>query len=134
MIFLLRGWTILKVDLKFLGNPVDQMKLRVYSLGARWVLDSYISKTRQEMETYAKHNHPWTNRTGRAEAGLHTELSKSKSGWAQTIQLSHGADVWYGYYLENSMGKRFAIIEPTMRVFEPKVISGLGSIFTEVKI
>lgn len=125
---------ILRVDLSFHNNPVNEMKLRVYASGAKAALDSYVSKTRQEMETYAKHNHPWTNRTGRAEAGLHTDLDSSGSGWSQTIQLAHGPDVWYGYYLENSMDKRFAIIEPTMRVFSSKVIGELGSIFGDVHV
>lgn len=125
---------ILRVDLRLHGNPVDEMKLRIYSAGAKSSLDSYTSKIRQEMETYAKNNHPWTNRTGNAERGLHTDLDSSGSGWSQTIKLSHGPDIWYGYYLENSMGKRFAIIEPTMRVFYPRVMSELGSIFGDVHV
>lgn len=125
---------ILRVDLSFRNNPANEMKLRVFSNSAKAALDSYVSKTRQEMETYAKNNHPWTNRTGNAERGLHTDLDSSSSGWSQTIQLAHGPDIWYGYYLENSMGKRFAIIEPTMRVFYPRVMSELGSIFGDVNV
>ena len=134
MIFLLRGWTTLRLDLKLRGNPVDTMKLRVYSLGARWALDKYTGDLRSDIEMYAKQNHPWTNRTGNAERGLHADLTKSGQGWAQTIQLSHGPDIYYGYYLENSMGKRFAVIEPTMRVFTARVISELGSIFDNIQV
>lgn len=124
----------LRVDLKLLGNPVDTMKLRVYSLGARWTLDEYTGDLRRDIEMYAKQNHPWTNRTGNAERGLHADLEKSASGWSQTVKLSHGPDIYYGYYLENSMGKRFAVIEPTMRVFNSRVISELGSIFDNIQV
>ena len=110
------------------------MNLRVYFVGAKQALDFYTSDLSRDMELYAKQNHPWTNRTGNAERGLHTNVTKSKAGWSQTIQLSHGSDIFYGYYLENSMGKRFAIIEPTMRVFSSRVISELGSIFGEVHV
>ena len=125
----------MRVDLSFKGKDVSsEMKLRVYSLGAQWALSSYTSRLAQEMETYAKNNHPWTNRTGRAERGLNAKIDSTTSGWRQTVVLSHGSDVWYGYHLEQSMGKRFAIIEPTMRVFEPRVKNELGSIFGNVKM
>lgn len=110
------------------------MKLRVYSKGAEVSLSRYTENLRRDIEVYAKANHPWTNRTGNAERGLHADLEKSGSGLSQTVQLSHGPDIYYGYYLENSMGKRFAIIEPTMRVFNSRVISELGSIFDNIQV
>jgi len=122
----------LRVDIKFKGDPVDTLKLRVYSAKAQGAISSYASITGREMEQYAKRNHPWKNRTGNAEMGLHTTVTASKQGWIQNIQLSHGPDVWYGYYLENSMGKRFAIIEPTMMYFSGRVVNELGSIFNNI--
>lgn len=123
----------MRVDLKLLGNPVDTMNLRVYSNSAKAAIDTYTSRVSQEMEIYAKSNHPWTNRTGDAERGLHTTVQKTTSGWSQTIQLSHGSGVWYGVYLENSMGRRFAIIEPTMRRFQAKLNNELSSIFSSIR-
>lgn len=125
---------ILRVDLSLHGNPVDQMKLRVFSEAYASSMASYVSKIRHEMEMYAKKKHPWTNRTGRAERGLHTELDTSDAGWRQTIKLAHGSDVWYGYFLENSMNKDYAIIEPTMREFEGRVSKELGQFFGEVRV
>ena len=122
----------MRVDLRFKGNPVDTMKLRVYSGKVQGAISSYASITAREMEQYAKSNHPWTNRTGNAERGLHASVTTSKHGWTQNIQLSHGSNVWYGYYLENSMGRRFAIIEPTMMHFRGKVVNELGSIFNNI--
>lgn len=57
------------------------------------VVGSTISKN---MQTYAKANHPWTNRTKTAQ-------NKLKGGYKVTendldISIKHG--VYYGYYLE----------------------------------
>ena len=125
---------ILRVDLNFQGHPVDQMKIRVFSEAYASSMASYVSKIRHEMEMHAKKKHPWTNRTGRAERGLHTKLDTSDAGWRQTITLAHGDDVWYGYFLENAMGKEYAIIEPTMKVFEARVSKELGQFFDEVRV
>lgn len=77
----------------------------------------------EELERYMKANHPWKNRTGAAEAGLSAKVSSSRFNYAQTIELEHG--VPYGVYLEYSMGKRFAIIEPTMRIKGPDIVNDL---------
>jgi hypothetical protein len=71
-----------------------------------------------------KSNHPWQNRTGNAERGLSAKLSSSKAQYVQTIELSHG--VSYGVYLEYSMEKRYAIIEPTMRLMGPRIVDDLS--------
>lgn len=80
-------------------------------------------KKARELEEYMKANHPWQNRTGAAEAGLSATVSSSKLNYAQTIELSHG--VPYGVYLEYSMGRRFAIIEPTIRIWGPQIVDDL---------
>lgn len=82
------------------------------------------------MKTY----HPWQNRTGAAEAGLSARLISSPKDYSQTIRLAHG--VPYGIYLEYSMGKRFAIIEPTMRLKGPEIVNDLQNklgLFVKVK-
>lgn len=80
-------------------------------------------KKARELEDYMKSHHPWRNRTGAAERGLSAKLSSSRMKYVQTIQLSHG--VPYGVYLEYSMGRRFAIIEPTIRLKAPEIVNDL---------
>ena len=128
-IFHLWGWMILRVDLKIKGdiNGATGFNLRGYSAKAAAGITKYMSEKAHQMETYAKQNHPWTNRTGNAEAGLHAHKTSSGVGWSQTIELKHS--VYYGVYLEYSMGKRFAIIEPTIRVFSPRLMSEISAIF-----
>ena len=50
----------------------------------------------KNLESYAKSNHPWTNRTHEAEKRLHG--SCEVSGFVLTIALSHGVE--YGPLLE----------------------------------
>lgn len=77
----------------------------------------------EDLERYMKANHPWKNRTGAAEAGLSAKVVSSRINFVQTITLAHG--VPYGVYLENSMERRFAIIEPTIRLKGPEIINDL---------
>ena len=125
---------ILRVDLHLNENPATQMKIRVYSEASKSAIQGYVSKKAQEMELYMKKKHKWKNRTGNAEGGLNAKISKSEHGWRETIELSHGQNIWYGVYLEYAMEKRFAIIEPTLTVFLPRIQKELNSIFNDVKI
>ena len=57
------------------------------------VVGSTISKN---MQTYAKANHPWTNRTYSAQNKLKGEYKATEN--ELDISIAHGVD--YGYYLE----------------------------------
>lgn len=93
-------------------------------------LYNYMTRRSKEVENYMKQNHPWQNRTGRAEAGLHTKVENLSGGIGSrvAIGLYHGDIVWpwYGIHLEYSMGRRFAIIEPTQKFYGPKIINELN--------
>ena len=39
------------------------------------------------------------------------------------IKLSHG--VWYGYRLETWFGRRYAILEPTLKIYGPQIMRDL---------
>lgn len=89
----------------------------------RKVVESYMVQKAEELEMYMKANHPWKNRTGAAEAGLSARVQSSNLNYVQTITLEHG--VPYGKYLEYSMERRFAIIEPTIRLKGPEIVGDL---------
>lgn len=82
-----------------------------------------MTQKAEDLERYMKANHRWQNRTGAAEAGLSAKVVSSAKDFAQTIELKHG--VPYGVYLEYSMEKRFAIIEPTIRIKGPEIVNDL---------
>lgn len=74
------------------------------------------------VETYARNNAPWTDRTGNARSGLQAQAARlGKDRFA--IVLSHR--VPYGIYLERKNDEQYAIIMPTIRVMGPKVASFL---------
>ena len=64
----------------------------------------------REVETYAKANAVWSDRTGQARAGLRAWADHY--GNVVSVTLSHGVD--YGYWLEVIQNGRFAIIRPTI--------------------
>lgn len=102
--------------------------------GYRGKLELYMVRKAEELEKYMKANHPWRNRTGAAEAGLSAKVTSSPKNYVQRIRLAHG--VPYGVYLEYSMERRYAIIEPTIRIKGPEIISDLHDklgLFIKVK-
>lgn len=88
----------------------------------------YMQRRADEIEVYMKQNHPWQNRTGRAERGLHTTVDEVVTGGKALVQIGlfHDEGTWYWRHLEYGMGRRFAIIEPTQRVFGPKLLNELN--------
>lgn len=88
----------------------------------------YMQRRADEIEAYMKQNHPWQNRTGRAERGLHTSVEEVTSGGEAMVQIGlfHDEGTWYWRHLEYGMGRRFAIIEPTQRIFGPKLLNELN--------
>lgn len=91
--------------------------------GSRAVVEAYMVQKAEELETYMKANRPWHDRTGAARAGLSARATSSRMNYVQTIALAHG--VPYGIYLEQAMEKRFAIIEPTIRIKGPEIVNDL---------
>lgn len=103
------------------------------SLNKSAIVEAYMFNKAKELEDYMKANHPWQNRTGNAERGLSGKLQSSRMGFVQTIELAHG--VPYGVYLEYSMERRFAIIEPTIRLKGPEIVRDLqGQMHMFVKV
>nr|DAZ68484.1 MAG TPA: type I neck protein [Caudoviricetes sp.] len=70
------------------------------------VVGSTISRN---MQTYAKANHPWTNRTYSAQNKLKGEYKLTDNDL--DISIAHGVD--YGYYLETraDFDGRYKILE-----------------------
>lgn len=71
-----------------------------------------------DIEAWMKHNHPWQNRTGAAEAGLHVVIEEM-AGSMVTLILSHGADVDYGIWLEVKAQGRWGILSTAVDYWAP---------------
>ena len=90
----------------------------------RAALGLYADTVAKKMETHAKSNKPWVDRTGRAKQSLNS--SWKWVGDVARVELSHG--VYYGVYLELCNEKRYAIIKPTIDTISPQAIRGLNKI------
>ena len=93
--------------------------LRKYAEAAETTITQLTDAWALNLESYAKRNKPWTNRTGEAQRRL-KGTSKKTDDYVWTITLSHGVD--YGIWLELAHEQRYAIIEPTIRVNSSKLI------------
>lgn len=95
-------------------------------------VNDFMVRQASMLEQYMKSHHPWTNRTGNAERGLNAKITQSKKRYVTTITLAHGKNIWYGVYLEYGMGRRFAIIEPTIRLKGPEVVKNFSSLLSSI--
>lgn len=85
----------------------------------------YAQQFATDIRQYAKHNRPWTDRTGMAKATLNTTVTYG--GDHIRITLSHG--VFYGKYLEWCNGQKYAIIKPTLERYEKIVMRKFQQFF-----
>ena len=84
----------------------------------------YAESQAKNLEGYAKEHRPWTDRTGDARKHLTGYVSTIPNGYR--INLAHGVD--YGVFLELAMEKKYAILEPTVRLKGPDVIRGMNNL------
>lgn len=75
-----------------------------------------------------KSDAPWTDRTGAARAGLHTEVETSDTKY--TIVFAHS--VSYGIWLEVANSGNYQVIMPSVHKVGQQVMSDLDRLFGKV--
>lgn len=85
-----------------------------------------VERLADEMVEYAKANAPWNDRTGDARQGLQSAVVWQDEDHF-TILLGHGAEIYYGVWLEVRWGGKFAIILPTIEHFMPQIPGRIAS-------
>lgn len=88
----------------------------------------YAETQAKTLEGYTKENRPWTDRTGDARKRLTGYVTDIPKGYR--INLAHGVD--YGVWLELAMEKKYAILEPTIRLKGPEVIKGMENLLERI--
>lgn len=81
----------------------------------------YAETAAKDFESHAKRNRPWKDRTGRARQGLTGYVTPKGNSWR--INIAHTVD--YGIWLEYARNKKYAILEPTVRLKAKDVLDGL---------
>lgn len=116
----------LDYDKSSLSKNLDKMSVK---LGATILM--YAATKASELQAKMKKNRPWTDRTGMAKATLNAKVSQPDENTIR-ITLSHG--VSYGIWLELANGKKYAIVEPTIREESPRVIEDLENLMSKLKL
>lgn len=99
--------------------------IKAFSKKGKQLAFEQMQKEAKDLEKYMKANAPWQDRTGDARENLNTKVEQK--GQKITIILSN--PMYYGYYLEQRMGKRFAIIDPTIKAKSGEVMESLRGLF-----
>lgn len=87
-------------------------------------LGLYAETSAMTLESYAKENKPWTNRTTMA-----WKTTKGSWGWeGDTLQICISGNTPYYKYLELAMEKRFSILVPTMTEHASEILEGMRDI------
>lgn len=107
------------------------LDLRKFYLSVAYEMLITASHWCEEAEDFMKAQHPWQNRTGDAERGLYATIAGVEDD-RLVIYLYHS--VYYGVYLETAerFHGKYAIINPTMQRFAPKLTRDLQGIMNRV--
>lgn len=80
------------------------------------------------VQSYARRNAPWTDRTGNARQGLFAR--HNKTGGTHRITVYHTMP--YGIWLEVRHSGRYQIIMPTVRAMGPEVMRSIQGILGRI--
>lgn len=96
---------------------ISDMAGKMVAMGTRAdaAVRVFAEQGAQKLQSYAKDNAKWTDRTGAARQRLNAYVSATGNGYR--ITLAHGVE--YGIWLELAHGKRYSII--------PQSINYVGS-------
>lgn len=95
--------------------------IMVWYNGPEWdeVAQKAFEESKDQVESYARDNAPWEDRTGDARAGLTAEVMNTDG----TIVMFLFHTVEYGRWLETIQNGNFAIILPTLEAMGPRVFA-----------
>lgn len=114
---------VFKMDTKSLQSGIKQMGER-----AQQAVLMYGKNQSKVLESYAKQNAPWTDRTTMARKSLRGDAEKTDSG--VRISLAHGVD--YGLWLELAKEKKYAIVMPTIQTKGKEVLDGYAQLLEKM--
>ena len=106
-------------QMKWTGLEQMQRNIMGYGQAVKKVPFAIGQYYAPQMETDAKHEAKWTDRTGNARQSLNGRVWQENNGNTTIIQLAHG--VFYGKHLELHYQGRYAIILPILQRYYPQV-------------
>lgn len=115
----------IRIEAKEVKANLEQIEQR-----ARAGIYATMEAHAKQMETYAKRNRPWTDRTTHARQRLRGYVEK-KDNFVR-VGIAHGVD--YGKSLELEHEKRYAILKPTLDNFASKIMNDFKLFMKKVRI
>lgn len=88
-------------------------------------LNLYADTVAKKLESEAKNNAPWTDRTGSARQRL-SGTYRPVGAFVTRVELSHGVD--YGYYLEFCHDQQNEILGITVQRLTPQIVRGMSNL------
>jgi hypothetical protein len=89
-----------------------------------------LMKNAAPAENWMKTNAPWTDQTTNARNGLSARYAGS-SGGVHTMVLFHQVD--YGIWLEVRWEGKYAIIDPALKEWGPRVMQDLVNLLDRIE-
>lgn len=96
---------------------------------AMLTIKMYAQTAAKRMEGDAKSQARWTDRTGHARQRLIGYVTDESTGIR--VNLAHGVD--YGLWLEVANEKRFAIVEPIVRLSAPFILESYTNLLNKMR-
>lgn len=116
-----------KIVWKFDDDPLSQ---GIYLLDERAdaAVNMLAKNAASTLESDAKEQAKWTDRTGMARKSLKGSVEKTHSNYR--IILAHGVD--YGIWLELAHEKRFAIVNPLIELHAPFIMEDFKNLMEKM--
>lgn len=99
-------------SVEFSGIDKLAQAMQVHDRQVQRVVLGEFMRAGDEGTAFAKINAPWTDRTGNARAGLHSDVQVLDQG--RTFELIIAGSVFYQIFLETRFSGKYAIIMPTI--------------------
>jgi hypothetical protein len=111
---------------------VSSISNKLGDIGKRFdaAMQMKCSTAANQLESYAKENRPWTDRTGHARQRLKGSFgSEGQNNYR--IVLAQCVD--YGLWLELAHEKKYAIVEPTIRLQSQEIFNDFQDFFSKLQ-
>lgn len=109
----------LKMDTSALSRAVYEAEKRTLENCER-----YAQTAAKQLETAAKAEAPWIDRTGHARGGIIGRSARSGSA----IRITLSGSVRYLVYLELAHEKKYAVLWPVMQKHQKRILDGFARI------
>ena len=104
-----------RVDLEKIFDGIEGMQNK-----AKTAIRMYAQESAKTVESYAKANRRWTDRTGHARQRLTGYVEEQQD--KVIIYVSHGVN--YGIYLELAHEKKYAILQESINKNAQEILEG----------